>query len=141
MEDDPQRPILDYVRTPPRRPPKMESILQTASYVVALLVCAAAVIISLLVADAGRVLQPLALFILLPAAVVLAVVLALRRREAIARRRRADREAAGLCPICGYDLRGSPRRCPECGSEPPELYRQRLHRQMWPNDETPQNRS
>lgn len=50
----------------------------------------------------------------LMACLVLPVVSAARFRH---HRRRVSRRKRGQCAACGYDLRATPHRCPECGSQ------------------------
>jgi hypothetical protein len=63
--------------------------------------------------DAVRLLSVPAWF--LTALLALPPIVWLVRRVKLQRRER--RREGGLCPSCGYDLRASPDRCPECGTK------------------------
>jgi hypothetical protein len=50
---------------------------------------------------------------------LLAAAAPLWKWRAVARQRRLQRlRQKGICLNCGYDLRASPERCPECGTIP-----------------------
>jgi hypothetical protein len=54
-------------------------------------------------------------FTLVPIWLPLALLAILPARMALRHRRDRDRCKTGVCPRCGYDLRATPDRCPECG--------------------------
>jgi hypothetical protein len=60
---------------------------------------------------------PLAVRYVVPHWVVPPVFAALPMAYLWRRSRDQRRSRTGLCPTCGYDLRASPERCPECGAE------------------------
>lgn len=55
---------------------------------------------------------------LLALCLTVAVAFCVRVYHRIPERRADRRRDAGLCAHCGYDLRGTPGRCPECGHIP-----------------------
>jgi hypothetical protein len=59
------------------------------------------------------ILLPLPFLVALFAPLPLVDLIRIRRH-----RRRVRRLAAGLCVRCGYDLRATPQKCPECGAVP-----------------------
>jgi hypothetical protein len=50
--------------------------------------------------------------------IAVVILLTILPTIAIAHIRNQKRRAKGLCQFCGYDLRASPARCPECGRLP-----------------------
>jgi hypothetical protein len=53
-----------------------------------------------------------------PTALSLSLLLIIPAMHLMRWRRRRRRSRLGVCPACGYDLRGTPDRCPECGAVP-----------------------
>jgi hypothetical protein len=56
--------------------------------------------------------------IIVPHAYVCATFAVLPTIVILKKRRTRRAKLQGLCPSCGYDLRATPDRCPECGSTP-----------------------
>jgi hypothetical protein len=58
-------------------------------------------------------------FVTIPYWALVMMFVALPLVWTVRRRREAATSRRGCCPTCGYDLRATPDRCPECGTSPP----------------------
>ena len=63
--------------------------------------------------------EPTLTAVLMPIWLVVLVTAVLPACKLLAIRGHASRRRHGLCQACGYDLRASPERCPECGTAAP----------------------
>lgn len=84
----------------------MEGIVATIATGVPLAACA-------MVLVPGTAFRVLLMFFIWGPALAIGVNSSIRARRVRVSRERTTR---GLCPVCGYDLRASRLRCPECGT-------------------------
>ena len=69
-----------------------------------------------LIYGVGKLFDSPARWFAIPQAAVVALLSVLPALWALRSIRRRRRVSAGSCAVCGYDLRATPQRCPECGT-------------------------
>jgi hypothetical protein len=93
--------------------PTLDRIPQSCQIILALLAC-----LAIMWGFGWFVYDLTASFLAVPSLVAILICLPLATLDEWGRRREQRRKAAmiGKCPTCGYDLRASNDRCPECGT-------------------------